>query len=162
LVVVTDDYQNREKLKSVPDNEKYLHVLEAAAFIVCLDDASPEGAPERARHFHFGDGRNRWNDKSIQFVICENTVSGIVGDHSMLDASTLLGLNKYVYKAIQQHQNIFSDDTTIGEVLNLIHEVKPVVLPEIEDEITRMQADFARNTRGVAHAFFTYTVCGAA
>ena len=108
----------------MPENEEFLHVLEAAAFIVCLDDASPEGAPERARHFHFGDGSNRWNDKSIQFIVCENTVSGIVGDHSMLDASTLLGLNNYVSKAIQQHQKISSDVTTNGGVLDSIHELK--------------------------------------
>ena len=153
--------QNREILKGLNDNQEYLHALEAAAFIVCLDDASPEGASARARHFHFGNGDNRWNDKSIQFVVCKNTVSGIVGDHSMLDAGTLLGLNKHIFEAIEKHQSVSANDVSDNDEKMSTLEIKPTVTSDIEEEVTRMRADFKRYTCGITHAFYTYTICGA-
>ena len=129
---------------------------------MCLDDASPEGAPERARHFHFGDGSNRWNDKSVQFIVCENGISGFVGDHSMLDAGTVLGLNKFVTKAIFDHQPDGTETQFNPDVDRIVKKLSITSSPEIETEVTRVVGEFRRNTANITHAFTTYTTCGGA
>lgn len=87
-----------------PTNKVLLHTIEAAAFVVCLDDGAPSTPTERCNQFLLGDPSNRWSDKSLQFVVCENGVSGFICEHSMLDAASLRLLNKHVTKAILNHQ----------------------------------------------------------
>lgn len=123
--------------------------------MVNLDDASPNTAPERARHYHYGDGSNRWNDKSLQFPVCSNGISGVIGDHSMMDAGTVFGLNAFVTKAIleypQEDQSSMTNGKTPIELNELI-----LVTDEVTDrQIDRIKMDFARNTTGVEHDFFT-------
>ncbi len=102
--------QIRETVKAVNEgNKEYLRVIEVAAFVVCLDDASPNNATERARHFHFGDSYSRLNDKYVQFVVCKNGISGFIGDHSMLDVGTISGLNTAILEAILEHEPIKQD-----------------------------------------------------
>ncbi|KAL6231640.1 hypothetical protein BDW75DRAFT_243734 [Aspergillus navahoensis] len=84
------------------ENAAYIRTIEKSAFVVCLDDGSPETAEERGRHFHFADGSNRWHDRSIQFIIAANGVSGILGDHTALDAATVHELNMEIADAIQR------------------------------------------------------------
>lgn len=140
---------------------QYLHAIEAAAFLVCLDEASPETANERARHFHFGTGGNRWNDKSVQFVVCTNGVSGFVGDHSMLDAGTVLGLNRFVTRAILQHRHDPDVSPPVsGDIGVNIDEKKLVTSPYIELQISRVTQDFNENIKDANHVFFTLSGFG--
>ncbi|OBT63538.1 PKS/NRPS-like protein [Pseudogymnoascus sp. 23342-1-I1] len=144
-----------------PQNLQYLHAIEAAAFLVCLDEASPETASERAHHFHFGTGGNRWNDKSVQFVVCTNGVSGFVGDHSMLDAGTVLGLNRFVTRAILQHRH--EPDISPSVVVDIsayLDEKKLVISPYIDLEISRVIQDFNENIKDANHVFFTLSNFG--
>ncbi|KAJ5461245.1 ketoacyl-synt-domain-containing protein [Penicillium daleae] len=74
------------------DNAVSIATIETLALIVALDEAPPLTATEPVSQFHYGgknDAANRWQDKSIQFVICSKGISGIVGEHTMLDALTL-------------------------------------------------------------------------
>ena len=87
-------------MKLSKENANYIRTIEKSAFVVCLDDGSPETAEERGRHFQFADGSNRWNDKPIEYVITANGVSGIVGDHTGLDAGTILDLNQEISERI--------------------------------------------------------------
>lgn len=61
--------QKRRMLQQLDTrNMKSIAAIEAAAFIICLDDTAPNNAVERAKQFHFGgkaDAANRWNDKSL-------------------------------------------------------------------------------------------------
>jgi carnitine O-acetyltransferase len=87
----------RERLvKSDPANEAALEQIQAASFVVCLDDASPITLNERAHQYWHGDGANRWYDKPIQFIINENGTSGFMGEHSMMDGTPTHRLNDYV------------------------------------------------------------------
>ncbi|KAH7382199.1 hypothetical protein BKA66DRAFT_586007, partial [Pyrenochaeta sp. MPI-SDFR-AT-0127] len=101
-----EQYQKRGMLRQLDaQNVKSIATIEAAALIICLDDASPTNATERAKQFHFGgkmDAANHWNDKSLQFVVCTYGVSGVIGEHTMLDALTLTQLNKAMAMAIQK------------------------------------------------------------
>jgi carnitine O-acetyltransferase len=50
-------------IEAAPGNKKALEAVEAASFIVCLDDAKPVTLEERAHSYWHGDGKNRWYDK---------------------------------------------------------------------------------------------------
>ncbi|MCJ1283208.1 polyketide synthase [Xylographa opegraphella] len=99
-----DDWaEYREGLRLVsPANEACLHAIEAAAFIICLDDARPQTRAERAYQFFYGNGSNRWYDKSLQFVICDNGASATVCEHSLLDGTSTAPLKEFIEQAISE------------------------------------------------------------
>lgn len=84
-------------------NYKLLETLDQAAFIVCLDSASPCTASERCHQFLYGDPSWRWSDKTLQFVVCSNGVSAYVCEHAPIDGGILDQLNQRVKKAILAH-----------------------------------------------------------
>ncbi|KAI9149713.1 Carnitine O-acetyltransferase mitochondrial [Blastocladiella emersonii ATCC 22665] len=77
----------RAKLTANPANAAALEKLESAVFAVCLDDAAPVTREEVGRALWHGDGRNRWFDKSLQFIVFANGKAGFNGEHSMMDAT---------------------------------------------------------------------------
>ncbi|KAL2816617.1 hypothetical protein BDW59DRAFT_166262 [Aspergillus cavernicola] len=87
-----------------PENATYIHSIEKSAFVICLDDASPETPEQRGRHFHFADGSNRWHDKPIEFIITANGASGTLGDHTGLDAATVHDLNTEIAHNIRHYE----------------------------------------------------------
>ena len=84
--------------------ETALQTIEAAAFVVCLDEAKPTNAEERVRKFLFGNGSNRWYDKSLQIVVCNNGISAIVCEHAALDGVSVEPLYKYKNDAILEFE----------------------------------------------------------
>lgn len=85
-------------------NVDLLRMIEAAAFVLCLDAGSPMDPSQRANQFLLGEPSNRWSDKSLQFVVCENGVSGYICEHTMLDAASVKQLNKCITDAIAGHE----------------------------------------------------------
>lgn len=47
---------------------------------------------------------NRWYDKPIQYIVCDNGTSGFVGEHSMMDGMTTGRLNQHVLQSIAEHE----------------------------------------------------------
>jgi hypothetical protein len=62
-------------------------MIEAAAFLICLDETSPTHAEGRIQDMMMLEGFNRWVDKSLAFVICKNATSGTYVEHTMIDVS---------------------------------------------------------------------------
>ena len=91
----------------------YLAVIDAAAFLICLDDGSPANGPERVRQYLLGDGFNRWNDKCIQFMVCANGVSANLVEHTMIDGLTIQQMNDRIREAIESHE----PETRIPDVI---------------------------------------------
>ena len=90
-------YSAREDLLAAhPANASALEAIQAASFVVCLDDAAPITLEERAHQYWHGDGQNRWFDKPLQFIINDNGTSGFIGEHSMMDGTPTHRLNDYV------------------------------------------------------------------
>ncbi|KAK3661251.1 Carnitine O-acetyltransferase mitochondrial [Elasticomyces elasticus] len=83
----------RDRLLKNPANKVILQTIEAASFVVCLDDAKPVTLHERAHAYWHGDGSNRWFDKPLQFIVNENGTSGFNGEHSMMDGTPTHRLN---------------------------------------------------------------------
>ncbi len=74
-------------LLSNRQNAASLDVIERAAFLVCLDESTPVTKEEISRACWHGDGRNRFFDKSLQFIVFDNGRAGFNGEHSMMDAT---------------------------------------------------------------------------
>ena len=56
---------------------------------ICLDDDEPADKNARARHVWHGDGRNRFYDKPLQFVLSPTGVGGFIGEHGMMDGACI-------------------------------------------------------------------------
>jgi hypothetical protein len=118
--------QFRDKLASHSEaNAQYLAVIDAAAFLICLDDGSPHNGPERVRQFLLGDGFNRWNDKCVQFMVCANGVSANLVEHTMIDGLTIHEMNGMIREAIDNHEpesgttaNVVNGDSESDVILN--------------------------------------------
>ncbi|KAI9248557.1 acyltransferase ChoActase/COT/CPT [Phascolomyces articulosus] len=102
LGVFTGDHrdnwtENRELLLAAhPENKKLLEKIESASFVVCLDDSTPVTRDESCRACWHGDGRNRFFDKPVQFIIYDNGKAGFMGEHAMMDGTATCRLNEYV------------------------------------------------------------------
>jgi carnitine O-acetyltransferase len=128
-------------LKAHSSNASALKAIEAASFVVCLDDASPVTLEERARQYWHGDGANRWFDKPLQFIINDNGTSGFTGEHSMMDGTPTHRLNDYVNDVIFNNKLDFSDPN----IRSNLPEPTPIkfnVTKEVQVEIDRATKDF--------------------
>jgi hypothetical protein len=83
------------------DNKRWLETVEAAAFVVYLDEARPQTAAERGQQFLHANGFNRWNDKTVQFAVTDNGFSATIGEHSMIDGVVIRRLHDFVTAAIR-------------------------------------------------------------
>lgn len=126
-----------------PLNAEALKIIESASFVVCLDDSRPVTLEERAHQYWHGDGRNRWFDKPLQFIINDNGTSGFMGEHSMMDGTPTHRLNDYINSVIFNNKLDFSNK----DVRSHIPEpslVKFRLSKDIYTEIERAQKDFAQ------------------
>ncbi|KAI7898886.1 acyltransferase ChoActase/COT/CPT [Cokeromyces recurvatus] len=94
----------RDRLISAdPENAKLLEKIESSDFVICLDDQSPFTRDEGSRACWHGDGRNRFFDKPLQFIVFENGKAGFMGEHSCMDGTATCRLNEYVCDGL--HRN---------------------------------------------------------
>lgn len=96
-------------VESSPINAEALAAIDSAAFLVCLDEAAPVTFEERAHQYWHGNGSNRWFDKPLQFIICDNGTSGFMGEHSMMDGTPTHRLNDWVNEAIFKNKLDFDN-----------------------------------------------------
>lgn len=123
-------------------NQGLLSMIETAAFVVCLDDGSPMTPSQRSNQFVLGDPGNRWSDKCLQFVVCENGTSGYICEHAMLDAASMRLLNKAVTHAIVNHQpgEQIEMHASGQQQIATAHQFN--INAEIESSIARVEAHF--------------------
>ncbi|KAJ3038037.1 Carnitine O-acetyltransferase mitochondrial [Rhizophlyctis rosea] len=92
-----------ERLISASEaNRRALDKIETAAFVVCLDDSKPITKEETSRACWHGDGRNRFFDKSLQFIIFDNGKAGFNGEHSMMDATPTSRLCDWIVENLKK------------------------------------------------------------
>ncbi|MBE7181871.1 MAG: choline/carnitine O-acyltransferase, partial [Terriglobus roseus] len=107
----------RERLlQSSPANKAVLETIQSASFVVCLDDAAPVTLHERAHQYWHGDGSNRWFDKPLQFIICDNGASGFTGEHSMMDGTPTHRLNDTISQWIFSNKLDFDNPSVRSDL----------------------------------------------
>ncbi|KAI8971690.1 acyltransferase ChoActase/COT/CPT [Mycotypha africana] len=95
----------RERLVAAsPENAKALEKIESSDFIICLDDSTPVTRDEGSRACWHGDGRNRFFDKPLQFIVFENGKAGFMGEHSCMDGTATCRLNEYVCDGLNRNK----------------------------------------------------------
>lgn len=133
----------RRYFKSIdPSNGESLATIEAAAFLICFDDGRPSNASERCNQFLLGKPSNRWSDKTLQFVVCQNGASAFIGEHAMLDGMSVRQFNRAITRAILAHQ---ADDTISGASAvgdEIVRELSFVIDETISASIHSIQAYF--------------------
>jgi len=80
-----------------PRNKTILEKIESALFALCLDDFNPITLNDRFRAVLHGDGKNRWFDKSFQFIVGKNGKFALNGEHSGLDGYPVHRLIRFIY-----------------------------------------------------------------
>ncbi|KAJ1965553.1 Carnitine O-acetyltransferase mitochondrial [Dipsacomyces acuminosporus] len=88
---------NRKILvEASPKNVETLEKLQSSALLLCLDSERPVTREEFHRVYWHGNGRNRWFDKSLQFIVCDNGKAGFLAEHSSMDGTPTCRLNDYI------------------------------------------------------------------
>ncbi|GAA5866276.1 hypothetical protein JCM8547_007226 [Rhodosporidiobolus lusitaniae] len=94
-------------LSSSSSNASTLRAIETAAFVICLDEASPEpstesGIIEFSKRLWKGEdeGGNRFWDKPLQWVVFANGEAGFIGEHSCMDGTPTARLNDLLTKRL--------------------------------------------------------------
>ncbi|KAK8128204.1 carnitine O-acetyltransferase [Apiospora sp. TS-2023a] len=128
-------------LNAAPKNKVALEAVESAAFVVCLDDAAPVTLEERAHAYWHGDGKNRWYDKPLQFIVNDNGTSGFMGEHSMMDGTPTHRLNDYVNDVIFNNKLDFSNPS-VRSNLPEPAAVNFEITKDVQAEIERAEKDF--------------------
>ena len=85
-------------------NQNSLKDIETSAFVVCLDDTTPITHDEHSRGCWIGDGRNRFWDKSLQFIVFDNGKAGFCGEHSCMDGTPTARLNDFILTMLAKNK----------------------------------------------------------
>lgn len=133
----------RAKVRSAStENRALIDMIEAAAFVVCLDDESPQTPSQRCNQFLLGNPANRWSDKSLQFVVCQNGVSGYVCEHTMIDALSVRPLNAFIADAIRGKEPSSGVAKPSNDSEELVEQYRFATDNCIDEEIVRVKEHF--------------------
>ncbi|KAK6618059.1 hypothetical protein RUM44_002501 [Polyplax serrata] len=102
----------REHLVSInPDNFQFIKAIDAALFVVCLDDVTVgENVDKIMRTYLHGDGLNRWFDKSFSLIISKDGLAAVNFEHSWGDGVAVLRYIKDVFTDV--NSNPYTCSTT--------------------------------------------------
>lgn len=152
----------REKVLGLsPENVKYFDTIDAASFLICLDDGSPETDEERVKHAYFGDGFNRWQDKCTQFVVSANGRSSFIMEHGAIDGMTAARSCDWIHEAIQAHQPGTVIPTVPFSAKSIcLEEFFFTSAPEVDQHMTLLRERYLKNTAALDYRLHDITVFG--
>jgi acyl carrier protein len=155
----------RELLITKSDsNAKTMEVIEASAFVVCLDDGRPTTSMERSQHFLQGDPSNLWFSKSLQFVVLENGVSGHICSLPLVMANSIKQMNAFVTKTILDYKPVSVGDfssTNAAENAGL-DELSFLTDEAISTRVSKILQQIKESQRPLAHKVFRTSDVGGA
>lgn len=96
----------RKHLEGNAGNAESLRIIDTSLFVLCLDDTTPPSPADMAKVALHGTSVvdlssgsagvqrgtciNRWYDKSLQIIVCQNGAAGVNFEHSVIDGHTVL------------------------------------------------------------------------
>ncbi len=88
----------RETLFKIDDkNKENIKKIENSIFVVCLDEENPTTMEEISSMMLHGNGKNRWFDKTLQFIVAQNGEIGINMEHTGVDGSVMAKFTEWIY-----------------------------------------------------------------
>ena len=104
----------RFKLQEIDKgNTEQLKIIEEAIFTLCLDQNNPKQLIDTSKMLLHGDGKNRYFDKSLQFIVFKNGKSGLNFEHTGIDGAAMLRLIGYIYDNVDK----FPKDKTLCTII---------------------------------------------
>ncbi|WZL73294.1 choline/carnitine O-acyltransferase [Clostridiaceae bacterium 35-E11] len=91
-------------LKIDERNEVSIEKIDKAIFALCLDDENPNTLEETSNMMLHGNGKNRWFDKSLQFIVAKNGEIGINMEHTGIDGSVMARFTQWLYENMDKIQ----------------------------------------------------------
>jgi len=105
-----------------------------------------------------GDGFNRWNDKSLEFIVCSNGISGTFVEHSMIDALTLTRLQTAIKDALEAHSPQPNGHTSSRAIV--LHEFTCTTTPSVDERIQQVRQRFLSDTANNEYVDIVHTAFG--
>ncbi|KAK6702033.1 hypothetical protein SNK04_011938 [Fusarium graminearum] len=136
---------NRQTLlASDSRNEAYFETIEAAVFVMCLDDNSPVTRADRVRYGYIGDSFNRWHDKCTQIIVTANGRSATIFEHSMIDLMTVSQLSQRLQNAINtlDPQTVVASNGSSSVDPTCLEEISLVTTQDIDSHIETLCRDY--------------------
>lgn len=124
-------------------NQAAIEDIESASFVICLDDDKPVTREERAHQYWHGDGQNRYYDKPLQFIICDNGAAGFLGEHSMMDGTPTHRLNDYVNDVLINKKVDHGAPASANRALPSPTEIVFTINTQVIEDVEEAKADFA-------------------
>ncbi|KAI8074427.1 acyltransferase ChoActase/COT/CPT [Gongronella butleri] len=128
-------------LTASPENKTALELIESSSFVVCLDDTAPATRDELSRACWHGDGRNRFFDKPLQFIVFENGKAGFMGEHSCMDGMVTCRLNNFICDSLAKN-TIDHGRASVRTGLAQPKEVQLVVDVAVQRFLNRAEKNF--------------------
>ncbi|PIK40111.1 putative carnitine O-palmitoyltransferase 2, mitochondrial [Apostichopus japonicus] len=88
------------------NNKQAMDVIDTAAFCLCFDDTAPTDEIELCRAYLYGDGANRWFDKSFQLLLAKNGLMSINFEHAWGDGVAVLRFFNETFKLTTENPPI--------------------------------------------------------
>lgn len=93
----------RTLLKSLSGaNSSALDRIERSLFVLCLEEDQPLDMEAMSENMLQGDGRSRWFDKGMQFIVCPDGTTAINMEHTATDGSVMVRFAGFVKSALPE------------------------------------------------------------
>lgn len=142
------------ELTKNPLSKDSLTTIHKASYILSLDleDTNPVTLEEKSRNCWYGDGVNRFFDKSLHFIVAENGSSGFLGEHSKMDGTPTCFLNHYIC----QQMSKLNPSSFLEEVKKPTE--SSLSLPTTVSHLPFLITPFLQGWINKAHQSFTETI----
>lgn len=139
--IASTSFQDYAELSSNFLNSKILEELHSAAFILSLETSRPSSPVQHSRALWHGDVvdhvpiglRNRWVDKPVQFIVYDNGLAGLMGEHSVMDGTPTArmchDILEMLYDPTFDNGNL--SDEPAPEPIPLDWEISPAIIQAI-------------------------------
>lgn len=138
-----------------PKNEERLRLIDGAMLVLCLDDDQPGDPDSVTRSFLFGNGSNRWFDKSIQLILTKEGTASVHFEHAWGDGVAVLRYFREVFADSTQKSQVHPDTKPSPQadsdqkVMRLDFTLDPSVKESIKDAKSRF--DHVTQSLDVSH-----------
>ena len=144
------------RLRSLsPSNAALIDTIHSAAFVLCLDPATPGDFLTTSRFLWHGapNGlRDRWIDKPVQLIVFDSARAGLMGEHSVMDGTPTLTFMDAICNALADpafdHGSPLPSSSSSSSPLSSSRSASPVELKwtldsTLEQSIVRAEKDAA-------------------
>jgi carnitine O-acetyltransferase len=129
-----------------PSNAALLDTIHSAAFLLCLDPATPGDFLTTSRFLWHGapNGlRDRWVDKPVQLIVFDSARAGLMGEHSVMDGTPTLAFMEAICSALADPAFDHGSSSPFASTSSAPVELKWTLNRELEQSIARAEKDAA-------------------